>query len=1038
MPSVQNAAWGFACLLALLGTAGRSAEPDAELPPPRPLPAVEGPLGPPPPWLPHYDLDVRLDPSQHTAVVCQRVTWFNRHGRPASELVFNAHSHYTIPTNDVGLLAKTLEIMRVMPGEALLGSEPLLDVQAVTLDGQPLPFGYRKDNNTALVVNLPQPVPQGGCVTVEMRFVFHIPEKQGRWGCWEGVTTLSNWLPVLAVHDEQGWHPTPFIPWHQPFFNEAGLYAVRVTLPDEQQVATSGSIVAVHKLDGGLKQVDILAPGVRDFALLTSARYCEYACQVGPVRVRCMALPQHEFYAQEIVKIASEVLPVYQAWFGPYPWRELTFAESYFGWNGNECATLIMIDERVFQMPHLATGYVEYLIAHETCHQWWYNLLGTNGYCETWMDEAMANYFAHRFLNGKYGRNNELLHYPSGLEWLPNIKRENYRFYGLYGTLGRGEATPVVQNMEDFKHVITLFSMCYDKGGKIVGTIEDRLGPAAFIDFQHLLYKRYQYRIIRVRDYQHELEEYTGRSWQEFFDNWLFGTALPDWAVEKVDLKAHGGPRRNYSGESFLACLHPGEDAHRLHKVTVILHQKGNYNEETVLGFALDDPECFQVRVPIMPQVPVLQLDNPPCRVEMLPDNRVKVEVELPCRPTQIAVDPDQVLVDTDPTNNYWKPRIRWRFTPLYTFLEETTLTNDYDKWNVVVGPWVSSAIYKDPWYTRQSLLGFRADLFRTESFNGGVYSAYRTDFRDVVVGADGLWDHFPLPNTQVGFNAEHRIATIGAEQPNVNRAVLFARYVFQYGDSLYLPPMHYLEAFTDYQDNFLPYERHFIPGAVRFDSTTNIGLHYNIDYRTPYWDPQGGFMFDAAYAGGVANEAGHDGLHLLTGQFAFIKCMPDLDGWLKDYPGLAAWLEPPLHWLSQTRFAFRVFAAGGVPDKGEYFTLGGSDRFRAFDLEERQGSAVWVGSVEWRVPVVQRVEWDMLDHMAGLRNAYVAAFYDVGDAYVNGRSYGPVAHGVGLGLRLDLAFLGVVERATLRFDVAKAINADTPVQFWFAVQHPF
>jgi hypothetical protein len=1038
----RNPAWGVVGLLGVLCTAWPAlAQAPAALPP-RPVPAAEAP--PPgadiPPWLPRYDVDVQLDVAAHTAHVRQRVTFFNRHRLPATELVFNAHSHYTVPGGEVGLLAKTLEIMRMMPGECLYGDKPLFDLQRVTLDGKALPCGYLKENNCALAVTLPAPVPEGGCVTVEVDFVFHLPEKQGRWGCWQGVTTLSNWLPVLAVYDDHGWHPTPFIPWHQPFFNEAAVYTVHVTLPEDQVVASSGSVVAVHKLDCGLKQVDILAPGVRDFALLCSNQYVEYACQVGGVRVRCMALPKHEHYAQEIVKTVCEVLPVYQAWFGPYPWPELTFVESYFGWNGNECATLVMIDERVFQMPHLATGYVEYLIAHETCHQWWYNLIGTNGYCETWMDEAMANYFAHRFLNQKYGCNNNLLTYPGGLEWLPNIKRENYRYYGLYGTLGRGEQTPVVQEMEKFGHVITLFSMCYDKGGKVVGMIEDRLGPDAFIDFQHILYQKYKYRIIRVADYQRELEEYTGRSWEEFFHNWLYGKALTDWCVEKVDLEVqgNGGHRRVSRCETFLDRLHAGEDSHQPHKVTVILHQKENYNEQTVLGFRLDDSDGYQVRIPIQPQVPLLRLDEPPCTVEMLPDNHVKVEVLLPCRPTQITVDPDKVLVDTDPSNNYWKPPIRWRFTPVYTFLEETSLTCDYDRWNVLAGPWFYSSVYHDPWFTRETVLGLRAGLYRTEHFNGGVYAAYRTNFRDVVVGADGLWDHYPYCTTQVGFNVEHRIAQVGEEQPNVNRAVLFGRYVFQYGDSLYLPPMHYLEVFTDYEDNFLPYERHFLPRAVRFDSTANAGIHYSINYLTPYWDPQGGFQLDTTYAGGVVDAAGHDGLNLLDGQLSFVQCMPDLDGWLKDYPYLDPLLGPGLRWLSDTRFAFRVFGAGGLPNKGEYFALGGADRFRGFDMGERQGSVVWLGSVEWRVPLIRRVEWDVLDHMAGVRNIYAAAFYDVGDAYVHGNSYGPVAHALGMGLRVDTAFLGVVERATLRLDIAKAINADTGVQLWFGLQHPF
>src|SRR5262249_54276390 len=155
----------------------------------------------------------------------------------------------------------------------------------------------------------------------------------------------------------------------------------------------------------------------------------------------------HEFYAKEMLRIASEALVVYSRWFGAYPWPEFTIAEAFFGWNGNECSTLVMIDQRVFAMPHLALGYVEHLVSHDTSHQWWYNLVGTDGYGETWMDEAMANYFSHRWLNRKLGRNNKLMKYPSGLEWLPNIHREDYRSYGMYSTIGKGENGPVVQEM---------------------------------------------------------------------------------------------------------------------------------------------------------------------------------------------------------------------------------------------------------------------------------------------------------------------------------------------------------------------------------------------------------------------------------------------------------------------------------------------------------------------------------------------------------------------------------------------------------------
>src|SRR5687768_7127515 len=91
------------------------------------LPAQAGTL---PPWLPRYDLDMRLDVEGHTVTVRQQVTWTNRHNRPTDQLVFNVHSHYQVPAEDVGFYAKTLEILRIDPRDAL--------------DSQALPFHLQR------------------------------------------------------------------------------------------------------------------------------------------------------------------------------------------------------------------------------------------------------------------------------------------------------------------------------------------------------------------------------------------------------------------------------------------------------------------------------------------------------------------------------------------------------------------------------------------------------------------------------------------------------------------------------------------------------------------------------------------------------------------------------------------------------------------------------------------------------------------------------------------------------------------------------
>ena len=111
---------------------------------------------------------------------------------------------------------------------------------------------------------------------------------------------------------------------------------------------------------------------------------------------------------------------------------------------------------------------------------------------------------------------------------------------------------------------------------------------------------------------------------------------------------------------------------------------------------------------------------------------------------------------------------------------------------------------------------------------------------------------------------------------------------------------------------------------------------------------------------------------------------------------------------------------------------------FRGFDLAERQGSMAWLGSVEWRVPIIRKADIDAVDHFVRLKNVYLAPFYDVGDIYLSGKSLGPVAHAVGIGFRFDVAWFSFLERTMLRVDVAKTVNVNSPTQFWFGLQHPF
>jgi hypothetical protein len=972
-----------------------------------------------PDWLPHYDLDIQLDTDRHVVTVAERVTWTNRHSRPANELVFNVYPRYKIPGGELIKLVKTLELLRAAPEAGTDVSACHLEVhQVVDAQGEkPLPFRFNDDLHTAMQVTLPKPVKQGESITVEMSFTFTLPHMQGRWGWWKDVTFLANWYPILAYYDDNGWQPTPFVAWHQPFFNEAGVYSVRLRLPRNQKVASTGSVREEKDLGDGTKELLIVGCCAREFAIVCSHRFVEFCGQAERARVRVLAYHEHQYMARKALETACEVIPLYNRWFGTYPYDEFEIVESHFPWNGNECSGLIMIDERVFSMPTLGEMYVDHLVSHETLHQWWYNVVGTNGYCETFMDESVVSFYTAKRVQLKYGKNAPLLHYPRGFQWLPNIHHEDYRFNGMYGTLARKEETRTVQPLPEFGHLVTLFSMTYDRGAKIFGMIEERIGEDAFYDFMKLVYSKYQFRILRVADYQRELEAYTGRSWEEFFRNWLYGVGMSDWAIEKVEVSKIS--REDPTNAGVVAGL-PWPI-----RAVVIVRQQAEFTDPTYIGVKYHRNDPYEFRVPVHPGAAIEEGEQPvPAKVETLPDGSIRVEMLLPHSPAQISIDPDQVLLDRDPTNNHWKCETNWRCTFLYTPLDETDLTNPYDRWSVIVGPWLGYSSLglgvTGPGYNQDMYLGFRAGLFRLQEFKGGVYVAYDTEAQAVVAGADAVVQHWPWHNTEVGgvFDyALNRDFEDGARE----RGRIYGRYIIHYSSSFYMAPMEFAEVYARFGNEFWDDRQPPPPGIERYNDVAAVGLHYHRNYQTPYWDPIGGYRIDGNYEYGASVLGGAETYHRAEAELAMVKGLP-----------------AGLGYLSETRLAGRVYAGFGYPENGEIFQLGGSRRFRGLNRDDLQGSAFWLASAEWRFPLWREIDLDCCDHILRWKNLSGACFYDVGDIYLNRASVRGVQHAVGAGLRFDIAVFSFIERVTLRFDVARLLGDDGQTMFWFGIQQAF
>ncbi len=934
-----------------------------------------------PAGLPRYEMDVRIDVAGRSVFARERVTFTNRTSRDLTELVFHVYPRHRVEESDRPMVAKTLEVLRLSPEEAMDADGRRLVVAEARVGGKPVAVAFDPKNDTVMILPLARPVPPGKSVTAEVDFTVELPDRWGRWGQHRGVTYLLNWYPVLAHVDDRGWEHTPFVPWHQPWHQDAGLYTVRVDLPEGQVVASSGRITGREKAKGGREVLTIVASPSRDFAMVCSDRFEVVERKVGKVNIRVVGFPESRANLEKALEYACEVMPLYEEWLGPYFDDEFEIATSFFGWNGNECSGLVLLDDRVMRLPQAGLRYIEHLVTHETLHQWFWNVVGTDGYAETFMDEGVVNALTARRLDAKYGRNAPLIVWGRGLGWMPTIGREDLRLAGYYGWRAKGNGGSVIRDLDQMGNLGAVFSLAYDRGGKVYDMIANRLGTERFFEFLRKLCRDYAWKTIAYADLRRELIAFDQSiDWGDFLDGWLIEHRDLDWSVEKVEV-----------GSS-------PEWSPRL-PVTIRLRQKGVMLEPTVVLCKVGDDE---IRVPIWPDR--ASYDVPDAHVERAGDDWV-VTVQAPGRPSQVEVDPDHALLDAVPDNNRWKPEIAWRVTPLMTPLDESSQFQAFDRVSVVAGPFVDQ-------YARG---GFKASVQRLEKFQATVWAGTEPALREAIFGGQLIFPHRPWPKWSSGLFYEEGLYNFYNDKQHSGGRI-FSRYRFLESSSFLVDDAGFAELYYGFGNEFWAGD----DGRPVSKPFAALGGRFRLSTLFPVWNPVGGKLIEATVEYGNRAYGSTYDYTRMTLEYGFVRKLPDGMGW-----------------LSKTRLAARGYGGLGFPDTVPYFRLGGGRRLRALDLSQNIGSSVWLGTLEWRFPLIEGLDLDALDHVVRGHNLLGGLFYDVGQSFFRGK-FSPVVNGVGVSLGLDVALFSFLERANLRVDLAQPIIPGRGPVLWFGINQVF
>jgi hypothetical protein len=981
-------------LMALLALAGRAQEPLPAEQPIIPVPTDQDPPSAvaaenvlPPEWLPKYRLEVDMPAPCGPIQVQQSIQWTNPSACPAEEILLHVYPRHRPDKKQLEVYERTMESFRLNPRLSIDKEGRRFHLRKLAVNDRDAEYYWDEEADTVLHIKLAEPIPGGASVNIQIDFQLDVQEIHYRLGYWKGVTNLTNWYPIVAYHGPEGWIAPPFIGWHQPFLNEAGQYDVTLRAPANLAVVSGGQQTQETDLGDGRKEHRFTASGLRDFSIIASKRHEIHSAEVEGVRVTVHAFPEHRFYAKVALEAASESIARYTKLLGPYPHPEFKVVETYFGWNGNETSGMVLIDERVFDAPKLGHIYVDHLVSHETLHQWWYATVGTDGFHETWMDEAIVSHLTEHRIHEKYGDKVNMLDLPRGLRWLPNIDYDSFMHNGYYLYRARGGKGQVLAPLPKIGHVHNLFFLAYDRGGRVVSMLHHRLGDERFYEFLRTVYAKYQFRILFVADFERELELYTGESWQAFFDDWLRSPKFTDWKIGKVDIDPTDGGYRT----------------------TIRVHQLGEILEPVTIGIKGASDAWQEVRL----EPKGGAYDAGTVQVRPADGNTWELTLTSPERPEQIEVDPKREILDENLFNNRWKPAPKVRFSPIYTPLEEVALARPLDRPSIYFGPSIDM----------EGRVGLRGSIMEPNRYRISPYIVYPFTPNDSVLaaGVDGEIFHQPAPNFSIGGRYERTLATDLFDLPN-NQGELFLRYNYLYTSSFLYPNLGFVDAYVRFGDNFFPdetFRRPNNPDAEIYRNIRAAGIRFHLDTRMPYWNPERGFAIDAAYENGFRAFNAGESFNRGFGQISAVRKLPE-----------------GLGYLSETRIASRLRGGIGSPDQGEHFRLGGALGFRGQRSEDTEGSAFWLTGADWRFPLWGEVDREYFDQTVRWNSLYGALLYDVGESFILGRSQG-VDHAIGMGLYFDLGLFSFVDRLTLRAEYAYSLRYDSDI-VWFGLYHAF
>ncbi|MEO7455439.1 MAG: M1 family metallopeptidase [Gemmatimonadaceae bacterium] len=265
---------------------------------------------------------------------------------------------------------------------------------------------------------------------------------------------------------------------------------------ENRPIATYLMVIAA----GPLEKYDIREPD------------CHYGDQGQCVRQQVYVMPENRKWLPGVFSAAGPIVSLFEGLVGPFPYEKLSHLESSTRFGGMENASAIFYDGKLFAPEKVSDG----LIAHETAHQWFGDAVTEREWSHLWLSEGFATYFAALWTK----------HVRGDVAFRAEMAQIRKQVMS-----DRTVATRPVIDTAQKQYLALLNANSYQKGGYVLYMLHQQLGDSVFFGALKSYYAKYRHGNALSDDLRAELERASGKSFAQFFDQWLRRPGVAEPAI---------------------------------------------------------------------------------------------------------------------------------------------------------------------------------------------------------------------------------------------------------------------------------------------------------------------------------------------------------------------------------------------------------------------------------------------------------------------------------------------------------------------------